>query len=115
MKILTFLILALFSTLSMNAQLIADVWNTGEDNTKVELTENDGIVTGIILSSDNSEAKIGNQILKDFKMSNGEWKGKIYAAKRGEWYDATIKENGDQLDITIKVGWASKTVTWKKD
>jgi len=115
MKNLSILIVVLFTTMSINAQSLAGVWNTGDENTKIEITEDDGIVKGKILSSDNAEAKIGNQILKDVKLNKGEWKGKLYAAKKGEWYDAVLKENGNQLDITIKVGWMSKTVHWKKD
>jgi len=115
MKKLSILILVLFTTISMNAQSLVGVWNTGEDNTKIEITEDKGVANGKILSSDNVKAKIGNQILKDFKSSNGAWKGKLYAAKKGEWYDAVLKENGSQLDITIKVGWMTKNITWKKE
>ena len=115
MKQIAIIFSILFSFTTMNAQSLAGVWNTGDENTKIEITEDDGIVKGKILSSDNAEAKIGNQILKDFKFNKGEWKGKLYAAKKGEWYDAVLKENGGQLDITVKVGWMSKTVHWKKD
>ncbi len=114
MKNLLILIVVLFTTLSMNAQSLAGVWNTGEDNTKIEIIEDGGVASGKILSSDNAKANIGKQIIKDVKLSNGEYKGQLYAAKKGEWYDAVLKENGSQLDITIKVGWMSKTVTWKK-
>ena len=85
MKNLAILILVLFTTISMNAQSIAGVWNTGEDNTKIEIAEDNGVANGKILSSDNAKAKVGNQILKDVKFSDGEWKGKLYAAKKGEW------------------------------
>ncbi len=115
MKKLAILIVVLFTTISINAQSLTGVWNTGDENTKIEITENEGVFNGEILSSDNAKAKIGNQILKDVKFSNGEWNGQIYAAKKGEWYDAVLKENGSQLDITIKVGWVSKTLIWKKE
>ena len=98
----------------MNAQSITGVWNTGEDNTKIEITEDNGTLSGKIHSSDNAKANIGNQILKDVKSKNGTWEGKMYAAKKGEWYDAVLKENGNQLDITIKVGWITKTLAWTK-
>ena len=115
MKKVIIILFAFFASLSVNAQeSIAGIWNMGEDNTKIEITENNGAFFGKILSSDNTEAKIGKQILKDVKFSKGEWKGKLYAAKKGEWYDAVIKEKGDQLDVTIKVGWMSKTLKWKK-
>jgi len=100
---------------SMNAQSLAGVWNTGEENTKIEITEDNDVITGKILSSDNAKAAVGNQILKNLKFSDGQWTGKIYAAKKEEWYDATLEEKDNQLNITIKVGWMSKTITWKKE
>ena len=115
MKKLSFLIVALFAALSMNAQSIAGVWNTGNDNTKIEIIEDNGVFNGKILSSDNAKANIDNQVIKDVKLINGEYKGQLFAAKKGEWYDAVIKENGNQLDITIKVGWMSKIITWGKE
>ncbi len=85
MKKLSFFFLVLFATFSMNAQeALTGVWNTGVDNTKIEITEDTGVFKGEILSSDNAKAKIGNQIIKDVKLRNGEYKGQIYAAKKGE-------------------------------
>lgn len=111
---LTFCIL--FSITIMNAQQsIAGIWNIGDNNTKIKITENDSVFFGKILSSDNSEVKIGKQILKDVIFKNGEWKGKMYAAKKGKWYDAVLKEKDNHLDVTIKAGFMSKTLEWKKE
>ena len=89
-------------------------WDTGEDNTIIEITEIDGKPTGKIKSSDNPKAKIGKVILKDVKQKGEIGEGKIYAAKRQEWYDAEITQKGDVLEIEISVGFFSKTVVWKK-
>lgn len=115
MKKFSILITVLLTSISINAQSIAGVWNTGEYNTKIEIIENNGVFNGKIISSDHAEANIGNQILKDIKFSKGERKGKLFAAKKGEWYDAVLKVNGNELDINIKVGFMSKTITWKKE
>ena len=115
MKQIAIIFCVLFSLSTMNAQnSITGVWNTGQDNTKIEITENNDVFIGKVLSSDNAKAKIGNQILKDVKFSNGKGKGKLFAPKKGKWYDATIKEKGEQLEITIKVGFMSKTLEWQK-
>lgn len=116
MKKITIILFALFATLSMKAQQsIVGIWNTGEENTKIEITESNGAFSGKILSSDDAKAKIGNQILKDFKFNNGEGRGKMYAAKKGKWYDAVLKEKENQLEVKIKVGLMSKTLKWKKE
>ena len=89
-------------------------WDTGEDNTIIEITEIEGKPTGKIKSSDNPKAKIGNVILKAVHKYGRNWKGKIYAAKRQEWYDAEITQKGDVLEIQIRAGFFRKTVEWKK-
>ena len=89
-------------------------WNTGEDNTVIEITESAGEIVGKIKSSDNTKATIGNVMLKDIKKNGTNWEGKIYAAKRQAWYDAVIIQKGNILEIEISVGFLSKTVEWKK-
>ena len=102
MKNLLVLTCILFSTICMNAQqAIEGVWNTGKENTKIEIKEGaDGAYAGTVISSDNTNAKIGKQLIKDVKLVDGEWKGKLFAAKKKKWMDATLKEKGNQLLIT---------------
>ena len=101
--------------LTMHAQSIAGVWNTGQENTKIEITENNGVYSGKIISSDNAQVKIGKQFIKDVNFAGGEWKGKMYSPKKDKWYNAVLEAKGGQLLVTIKSGWMSKTVTWKKE
>ncbi|MEM9833216.1 MAG: hypothetical protein AAF944_21460 [Bacteroidota bacterium] len=116
MKIILVLTCALLFRLSLNAQQPpVGIWNTGKDNTKIEIAEVDGVYKGEIVSSDNTKAKIGKLLLKEVKSVDGEWKGKLFAAKRGEWMDAVLEEKDNQLVITVSKGWISKTVKWSKD
>ena len=106
----------LFSAVAMDAQdSITGTWNMGQENTVVEITEANGMYGGNIVSSDNSKAKIGNQILKDIKPNGGKWKGKMYSPKKDKWFDAVLEPNGDQLLVTVKAGVMSKTLEWKKE
>ena len=110
-------ILIAFSILShcvFSQSNLTGTWNTGEDNTIIEIIEIDGKPNGKIKSSDNPKAKIGNVILKEVNKNGRIWEGKIYAAKRQEWYDAEITQKGNVLAIEISVGFFSKTVEWKK-
>lgn len=115
MKIL-FTFCILFSALIMNAQAsLGGIWNMGQDNTKIEITEANGTYEGRIMASDNANAKIGNLILKDVKSVDGKWKGKLYSPKKKEWFDAVLKVEGKKLLVTVKSGWMSKTVEWTKE
>ena len=115
MRILLMLCI-LLSSLTMDAQQsLAGIWNTGNDNTKIEITAVNDVYEGKIVSSDNAKAKIGKLLLKEVQLVDGEWKGKLFAAKRGKWMDAVLKEKNNQLQVTVKAGWRSKTLEWRKE
>lgn len=100
----------------MNAQQsINGIWNTGQENTKIEIKLENGMYNGKIISSDNAKAKKGTIILKDVKSIKGEWKGKLYSLKKKDWFDAILQLNGSVIVVTVKSGWGSKTVKWTKE
>lgn len=116
MKTLPILLCLMSFTISINAQQhLTGIWNTGKDNTKIEITEVDGVVQGKIFSSDNANAQIGKLLLKDVKSVDGEWKGKLFAVKRGKWMDAVLEEKSNQLLITVNAGLRNKTLKWLRD
>ena len=116
MKKLAFTCCILFSALSMHAQAsISGIWNLEKDNTKIEITKGTDTHEGKILSSDNANVKPGKVILKDVKSVNGKWQGKLYSPKKKEWFDAVLKVEGKKMLVTVKSGWASKTVEWTKE
>lgn len=115
MKVTAVLFILLFGAISMNAQSsLNGVWNTGQDNTKIEIKSENGFYLGKIISSDNSNVKIGTLILKEVKSESGKWKGKLYSLKKKKWFDAALELKGSKLMVTVKSGWASKTVDWTK-
>lgn len=118
MKNLRSIVLAtMFSLLSIAVFSQTDIsgkWNTGDQNTIVEIEQQDGIYIGRIISSDNPKVKQGNVILKDVKPKKDSWTGKIYAPRRGEWYDAKISTSGNKMTLEMSVGFYSKTIEWTK-
>ncbi|NRB48406.1 MAG: hypothetical protein HRU41_12090 [Saprospiraceae bacterium] len=115
MKKLSVLICVLFSAIALNAQSSIDgIWNTGKENTKLEIAAVDGIYQGKIVSSDNAKAKIGAQLIKDVQLVDGQWRGKLFAAKKKKWMDAVLAEKDNQLLITVKAGLISRTIKWAK-
>jgi len=109
----TFLIFfgLLLTSISMNAQQsIEGLWNTGQDNTKIEIIS----TAGKIHSSDNEKATVGKLIVKELKKMDNTYKGKIYLIKRNRWVDAVFVPNGNFLNVTISAGLQSKTLKWSK-
>ncbi len=91
------------------------VWNTGEDNTLIEIIEEDGAYAGKVTASDKTEAKIGAKILQDVALYKGEWKGKLYSAKKSKWFDVILNEEDNTLFLKVKAGLATKTVEWTRE
>ena len=100
---------------ALNGQEMTEaVWLTGEENTKIETFQRDGLWYGKIVSSDNSKAKIGKEILQDFVEIDGEWKGKLYAAKKDKLMNAVIIPSFEKLNITVSAGLFKKKLTWTR-
>ncbi len=115
MKVTTVLFVLLFGAISMNAQSsLSGIWNTGQENTKIEIKTENGIYIGKIISSDNPNVKKETHILKEVKSESGKWKGKLYSLKKKKWFDAVLELKGSKLMVTVKSGWTSKTVEWTK-
>lgn len=114
MKILLFIVSLVSIFQHSNDPNILGTWNTLEDNTKIEITEQKGVLFGRIKSSDNSKAQVGRMILKDLIKSGNSWTGKIFAVKKNEWYNVEITSKQNNLNLKIQVGFVHKNLTWKK-
>lgn len=114
-KILFTLALWLTSDLLFAQDSIQGIWQTGEENTKVETYEKDGEWFGKIISSDNEKAKIGKDILLHFTKSKSKWNGKLYAAKRDKILDAEIVPGKDMMKLKVRAGIFKKELSWKRE
>ncbi|MCM4171914.1 DUF2147 domain-containing protein [Arenibacter sp. TNZ] len=113
-NVIVLLAISLFSLNSFAQSDVAGEWIVGEQNTVVKIEQHDDGYSGKIISSDNSNAAIGKLMVKELKQTNGKWKGKVYAPKRDEWYDAEFIPQEKTLDVKIKAGFFSKTIEWTK-
>jgi uncharacterized protein (DUF2147 family) len=114
MKILIIILSLLCIFNNSNEPSIIGTWNTLEDNTKIQITDQKGILIGKIISSDNTKAQIGKIILKDLIKSGNSWSGKIFAVKKNEWYNVEISSMKNSLNLKIHVGFIHKNLIWEK-
>ncbi len=115
MRIYSLILFLLLSSPNIFAQQsIEGKWQTGVDNTIVETYQKDGAWFGKIVSTDNSQAKIGTDILRGFKEEDNVWKGKLYAPKKDKLVDAVITPAKDKLFIKVSSGLFSKNLEWTK-
>ncbi len=108
------MILLLCSFSAFSQSNLDGVWGTGEENTKIEILEVDGELTGLLKSTDNEQAKIGRVILRDLQQQGTKWTGQIWAARRQKWFDVEITPSENLLALEIDAGFRSKTVEWKR-
>ena len=115
MKYLLFTLLSLIALSTTRAQApIAGVWNTGKENTKVEIKLDDGQYNGTIMSSDNEKAPLGKLLIKEISKAKPH-KGKIFVARQKKWFDAEFTPDGETLFVKVLVGFRSRTIEWKKE
>ena len=115
MKIVSLILIGLCATSAIAQSDLEGIWETGEDNTKIEIGQLNGHLKGKIKSSDNGKATIGKVILKDLKKDGFNWTGQIYAARRGKWYNVEITPNQRILELEISAGIFSKSIVWKRN
>lgn len=113
-NILALLVFGLLSFNSFAQSEVVGEWIVGKQNTIVKIEQQDNLYSGKVISSDNSNAKMGRLMVKELKQTKETWKGKVYAPKRKEWFNATFIPHKNKLEVKIKAGFFSKTIEWLK-
>ena len=114
MKVLITLCIFL-SVMTLSAQSsITGIWDTGKENTKIQITEVEGVMNATIYSSDNSKLEIGAPFLKEVMKDGDEWKGKLYSFKKRKWFQVTITEREEELQAKVKAGAMKKKLKWTR-
>ena len=109
-----FILLALFISLTALSQNeIVGTWDTGRENSIVEIYEDNGELFGKIISSDRAEV-VGKINLKNLQNKGDHWEGELFVFKRRSWYDVAIHEENETLFVVISIGFFEKEVEWPK-
>lgn len=93
---------------------IAGIWQTGRENTTIEIKKTSGAWSGKIFTSDNPQVTKGKLIIKDLKKERNGYNGKLYVIKRGRWVNVFFEPNEETLQVTVSIGWREKKMTWTK-
>lgn len=106
--------LLFFGVNSVFAQSIMGLWDTGKENTIIEINNVQGEYLGVIKSSSNNKVTIGKVIIKDLKKQNDKWAGKLFVFKKQRWYDVQITPRGTKLELKVYSGFLEKKFYWLK-
>jgi len=95
-----------------NNGMTEGTWLTGTDGSKIATYQKEGQWFGKLVASNNKNAPIGIDVLRNFTLVAGEWQGKVYSIKRDQLADATIEPSKNKLLIEVSIAFFSKTLEW---
>lgn len=115
MRQFTFILLMVGTCLGVYAQeAIEGIWQTGKDNTIIEIQKSANHWIGKVVSSDHEDATPGQVVIRNLVRGEDDWKGEFYVPPLDSWLDATVVPQGNDIEVTVFVGWFSKSLVWKK-
>ncbi len=122
-KLLLTVILFIFSAPSFSQgkanvegqSMTEGVWLTGTDGSKIATYQKGGKWFGKLIASNNKNAPIGIDVLRNFTLEDGQWSGEVYSIKREQLADATIKPSQAKLVIEVSIAFFSKTLEWSSE
>jgi hypothetical protein len=107
----SFALLCTLFTLSAQEPM-EGTWQTGKDNTTIEIINLKGEWLGQIKGSDNSKALTGTPMIKRLKKQGKGYVGQLYVIRYGRWVDAFFEPKDNSLFVTVSSGFRSKTLEW---
>lgn len=107
----TLLLIFLFLSVSfVSAQSAEDDfsgnWKT-EQGPLVQITKSGEVFKGVNVEHD-------KLVLENLKFEDGEWTGTLIKPIDGSRYNCTAVLSGNKLNLKVKKGLLSKTITWTK-
>ena len=94
---------------------LAGFWQHESDPIWLAMQPDEGVA--IMVRNDNRPDRVGFQVVTDLVATDkpNQWSGQVFAAKLGEYRDATITlKNDDRMAFTVKVGFMRRTVEWQR-
>ena len=108
------LVTSLFSFLSPSENNIKGKWNTGVENTIIEIYKTSNGFQGKVISTDKTEIKKNQVVLRNITQKGGVWKGEFYIPTFGMWLDTKLQPRPKEMEVTVYTWLMSKTKTWKR-
>ena len=106
---------AMVSTPSYASSGLSGYWQHESEPVWIEMQPDEG--KGVMLRDDNRPDRAGFLVVTDLEASDdpNEWSAQVFAAQLGEYRNATITlESDDLMAFTVKVGFIRRTVEWTR-
>ena len=106
---------AMISKPSYASSGLSGYWRHESEPIWIEMQPDEG--KGVMLRNDNRPDRAGFLVVTDLEASDdpNEWSAQVFAAQLGEYRNATITlESDDLMAFTVKVGFIRRTVEWTR-
>jgi len=90
-------------------------WNTGKENTIIQITKVNDQWEGRTVSSDEKRLKLDLLVMRNLEKKNGHWKGEFYIFRIKKWANITLMPEEDELEVKVSYGLMSKQLTWQRE
>ena len=116
MKKVSYLFFLIFSFQSVHAQdQLTGNWQTGKNNTVIEIRTVDNELAGFIVSSANENVTPGTQIIRNLIKKEDGYVGELYAIRTNQWVDGYFEPAGQTMRVTVSMGLMSKKLDWIRE
>jgi hypothetical protein len=92
-------------------------WQRGEGEAIIEISERDGVFSGVIVWSERRPDTVGIEVFRQlrFSVEDGEWHGRAYSIKRKREVSIDIVvPKFDELELTAHILFFEKDVDFKR-
>jgi hypothetical protein len=92
-------------------------WQHESEPLVVEMRLSDDVIEGFIVSHEDKPEAVGKKLFRTlrFDESNNCWRGFVYVARLGDEKPICLSMQGSNVfEMTVKVGFFSKTVLWNR-
>jgi len=93
------------------------LWEHTEEPVIIEMKPLDEGIEGIVYRNDSKPESVGKRIFRDLRFDKEKqcWQGFVYVLKlEKEMPTCVALESVDRFSMTVKVGFFSKTVVWRR-
>jgi uncharacterized protein (DUF2147 family) len=99
------------------ADNLVGLWKNDDQPAWIEISFDEGVGRGTVVRNEKNSSAVGRVLLKELTARKGtnSWSGQIFAQQLNEFKDAELSlPEPDHMQILVKVGFMSRTVTWAR-
>ena len=113
-KLFFTMLLILSATFLFSDESIVGFWQTGKNNTVVEIYEKDGLFFGKVIKSKKVGASIGKDLITNCRLIDGKYYGELNNLKSNETFNIILSTKEEDIEIAVLLGFFKQKKIWSR-